>query len=78
MNFLGLNTFDIVVTIVLLLMLCVGLIGLKIRREQLSLGPERSERKRKAIERRSESKRIKQEEDELAALMFNSDESYDD
>ena len=76
MNFLGLSMFEIITTVVLLLLLGVGLIGLKIRREQLSFGP--TGKKRKAIEQRSEAKRIKQEEDELAALMFNSDESYDD
>ena len=70
-----LSTTEITITIIIIILLFVGLIGLKVRRDQLSLGDPR--RKKKMIEQKSEAKRLKQEDDELAALMF-AGESYDD
>ena len=57
-------------------MIFVGMIGLKIRREQIISG--KKTKKKDVIEARSEVKRIKQEDDELAALMFNTDDEYND
>ena len=76
MYILGLSLTEIIFTIFVLIVLLVSIIGLRVRREQLSKGIVQT--KRDVIEKRSEVKRLKQEEDELAALMFDPDVSYDD
>ncbi len=77
MYILGLSVFELTFTLVLILMIFVGLIGLKIRREQL-LSDRKTISKKDIIEAKSEYKRIKQEDDDLAALMFNTDDEYND
>lgn len=76
MAFLGLSTFELIVTLVLLLFMGIGVLGLKIRREQLSKGDPRQ--KQKALEQKRINHRIEAEEDELTAIMYESGDSYDD
>ena len=75
MYILGLSITELVITIFVIFLLIVGMIGLKVRREQLLSGDPN--KKQKKLEMRSENKRLAKEDDELAALMF-AGESYDD